>query len=122
MANEACLSPLTPPHGPPGCGTEHAHTVRVQGVDPGCMSPDVKNSIHVGDRILGINGTPIRNVPLDEIDLLIQETSRLLQLTLEHDPHDLLGHGPGSEPSPLPSPVHAPGGQAGSSAQQKPVL
>nr|XP_015860942.2 LIM domain kinase 1-like [Peromyscus maniculatus bairdii] len=86
------------------------------------MSPDVKNSIHVGDRILGINGTPIRNVPLDEIDLLIQETSRLLQLTLEHDPHDLLGHGPGSEPSPLPSPVHAPGGQAGSSAQQKPVL
>lgn len=36
-------------------------------VDPGCMSPDVKNSIHVGDRILEINGTPIRNVPLDEV-------------------------------------------------------
>lgn len=120
------------------------------------MSPDVKNSIHVGDRILEINGTPIRNVPLDEvrpqgskagagwndghlrsvttsedstciltcpqIDLLIQETSRLLQLTLEHDPHDSLGHGPGSEPSPLGSPVHAPSGQAGSSARQKPVL
>lgn len=31
------------------------------------MSPDVKNSIHVGDRILEINGTPIRNVPLDEV-------------------------------------------------------
>lgn len=124
------------------------------------MSPDVKNSIHVGDRILEINGTPIRNVPLDEvglqgskagagwsdgsraftpalhchlrtltwmlpcpqIDLLIQETSRLLQLTLEHDPHDTLGHGPGSEPSPLGSPVQAPSGQAGSSARQKPVL
>uniref|UniRef100_A0A8C7AJ57 LIM domain kinase 1 n=1 Tax=Neovison vison TaxID=452646 RepID=A0A8C7AJ57_NEOVI len=81
---------IDPPHGPPGCSTEHSHTVRVQGVDPGCMSPDVKNSIHVGDRILEINGTPIRNVPLDEIDLLIQETSRLLQLTLEHDPHDTL--------------------------------
>uniref|UniRef100_A0A8C4EDG7 LIM domain kinase 1 n=1 Tax=Dicentrarchus labrax TaxID=13489 RepID=A0A8C4EDG7_DICLA len=52
-----------------------------------CISPDVKNSIHVGDRILEINGTPIHNVPLDEIDLLIQETSRLLQLTIEHDPH-----------------------------------
>lgn len=113
---------IDPPHGPPGCGTEHSHTVRVQGVDPGCMSPDVKNSIHIGDRILEINGTPIRNVPLDEIDLLIQETSRLLQLTLEHDPHDSLGHGPVSDPSPLASPVHTPSGQAGSSARQKPVL
>lgn len=85
-------------------------------VDADCMSPDVKNSIHVGDKILEINGTPIHNVPLDEvfttvnlhspvfvegktstsspeltvclqIDLLIQETSRLLQLTIEHDPH-----------------------------------
>ncbi|XP_048645867.1 LIM domain kinase 1 isoform X2 [Marmota marmota marmota] len=86
------------------------------------MSPDVKNSIHVGDRILEINGTPIRNVPLDEIDLLIQETSRLLQLTLEHDPHDPLGHGPGPEPSPLGSPMHVPSGEVGSSARQKPVL
>ncbi|KAK1344889.1 hypothetical protein QTO34_013593 [Cnephaeus nilssonii] len=91
---------IDPPHGPPGCGTEHSHTVRVQGVDPGCMSPDVKNSIHVGDRILEINGTPIRNVPLDEIDLLIQETSRLLQLTLEHDPHDTLGHVRARSPAP----------------------
>ena len=119
------------------------------------MSPDVKNSLHVGDRILEINGTPIRNVPLDEvrvpslasgvgggafvparhhlrltcpracspqIDLLIQETSRLLQLTLEHDPHDSLGHGPGSEPSPLGSPAHTPIGEVGSSGRQKPVL
>uniref|UniRef100_A0A9L0RFP0 LIM domain kinase 1 n=1 Tax=Equus caballus TaxID=9796 RepID=A0A9L0RFP0_HORSE len=91
-------------------------------VDPGCMSPDVKNSIHVGDRILEINGTPIRNVPLDEIDLLIQETSRLLQLTLEHDPHDTLGHGLGPEPSPLSSPAHTPSGEAGSATRQKPVL
>lgn len=115
------------------------------------MSPDVKNSIHVGDRILEINGTPIRNVPLDEvwvlslvgggaplrapplrltcphscspqIDLLIQETSRLLQLTLEHDPHDALGHGLGPESSPLVSPIHTPSGEAGSSGRQKPVL
>lgn len=119
------------------------------------MSPDVKNSIHVGDRILEINGTPIRNVPLDEvwvlslvsrtegcafstaphhlgltcphtcspqIDLLIQETSRLLQLTLEHDPHDTLGHVAGPEPSPLVSPAHTPSGEAGGSARQKPVL
>ncbi|XP_010617336.2 LIM domain kinase 1 isoform X2 [Fukomys damarensis] len=112
---------IDPPHGPPGCGTEHSHTVRVQGVDPGCMSPDVKNSIHVGDRILEINGTPIRNVPLDEIDLLIQETSRLLQLTIEHDPHDSLGQGLLPTHTPLSSPVCTPSGEAGS-ARQRPVL
>lgn len=75
-----------------GCGADHTHTVRVKELDTECISPDVKNSIHVGDRILEINGTPIRNVSPDEIDLLIQETSRLLQLTIEHDPH-----GSGSE-------------------------
>uniref|UniRef100_A0AAQ5XAQ8 LIM domain kinase 1 n=1 Tax=Amphiprion ocellaris TaxID=80972 RepID=A0AAQ5XAQ8_AMPOC len=67
-------------------------------VDADCISPDVKNSIHVGDRILEINGTPIHNVPLDEIDLLIQETSRLLQLTIEHDPHSQGREGGSSEP------------------------
>ncbi|XP_032401850.1 LIM domain kinase 1a isoform X3 [Xiphophorus hellerii] len=76
--------PLSPTN---GFSPEHGRTVRVSQVDPDCISPDVKNSIHVGDKILEINGTPIHNVPLDEIDLLIQETSRLLQLTIEHDPH-----------------------------------
>ncbi|NXY08771.1 LIMK1 kinase, partial [Pteruthius melanotis] len=87
-----------------GCGTEHPRTVRVREVDPDCISPDMKNSIHVGDRILEINGTPIGHVPLDEIDLLIQETSRLLQLTIEHDPHEPLGREPGLAGSPLPAP------------------
>lgn len=36
-------------------------------MDADCISPDVKNSIHVGDKILEINGTPIHNVPLDEV-------------------------------------------------------
>ncbi|NXU38152.1 LIMK1 kinase, partial [Drymodes brunneopygia] len=87
-----------------GCGTEHSCTVRVREVDPDCISPDMKNSIHVGDRILEINGTPIGHVPLDEIDLLIQETSRLLQLTIEHDPHEPLGRETGPAGSPLPAP------------------
>ncbi|XP_075374103.1 LIM domain kinase 1 isoform X4 [Mycteria americana] len=87
-----------------GCGTEHPRTVRVREVDPDCISPDMKNSIHVGDRILEINGTPIGHVPLDEIDLLIQETSRLLQLTIEHDPHEPLARESGLACSPLPAP------------------
>uniref|UniRef100_A0A4W6CQF4 LIM domain kinase 1 n=1 Tax=Lates calcarifer TaxID=8187 RepID=A0A4W6CQF4_LATCA len=80
-----------------GYSPDHGHTVRVSQVDADCISPDVKNSIHVGDRILEINGTPIHNVPLDEIDLLIQETSRLLQLTIEHDPHSQGQEGGSSE-------------------------
>ncbi|XP_019741592.1 LIM domain kinase 1a isoform X3 [Hippocampus comes] len=96
------------------CSPELGRTVRVSQVDTDCISPDVKNSIHVGDRILEINGTPIHNVPLDEIDLLIQETSRLLQLTIEHDPHSRVQEGSSSEqvdgplspPLPaLPSPI-----------------
>ncbi|XP_062408141.1 LIM domain kinase 1a isoform X4 [Sardina pilchardus] len=87
---------------PNGFGPDHNPTVRVSEVDSECISPDVKNSIHVGDRILEINGTPIRNVPFDEIDLLIQETSRLLQLTIEHDPHDRGGsEDQVDRPSPL---------------------
>ncbi|CAG6003771.1 unnamed protein product [Menidia menidia] len=86
--------PLSPTN---GYSTENGPTVRVSQVDADCISPDVKNSIHVGDRILEINGTPIHNVPLDEIDLLIQETSRLLQLTIEHDPHALKQDGGSSE-------------------------
>lgn len=43
----------------------------VSRVDADCISPDVKNSIHVGDRILEINGTPIHNVPLDEVFITI---------------------------------------------------
>lgn len=119
-------------------------------VDPDCISPDVKNSIHVGDRILEINGTPIGHVPLDEvgsprapqhicplgcpmplhvlstqIDLLIQETSRLLQLTIEHDPHEplpcdsVLPCSPLPDPhSPLRSPVPAPHGDLGTMRQR----
>ncbi|OXB71568.1 UNVERIFIED_CONTAM: hypothetical protein H355_003598 [Colinus virginianus] len=108
-----------------GCGAEHSHTVRVREVDPDCISPDVKNSIHVGDRILEINGTPIGHVPLDEIDLLIQETSRLLQLTIEHDPHEPLPRDSALPCSPLPdphsplrSPVPTPHGDLGTMRQR----
>uniref|UniRef100_A0A8C7YQ74 non-specific serine/threonine protein kinase n=1 Tax=Oryzias sinensis TaxID=183150 RepID=A0A8C7YQ74_9TELE len=80
-----------------GYSPEQERTVRVSEVDADCISPDVKNSIHVGDKILEINGKPIHNIPLDEIDLLIQETSRLLQLTLEHDPHAQRQDGGSSE-------------------------
>ncbi|XP_076837320.1 LIM domain kinase 1a isoform X2 [Brachyhypopomus gauderio] len=103
---------------PNGYSPEHNHTVRVSKVDSDCISPDVKNSIHVGDRILEINGTPIHSVPLDEIDLLIQETSRLLQLTIEHDPHgqdspqdSVDGPSPTSDPTSPTAPITHPPNQ-----------
>nr|XP_040031883.1 LIM domain kinase 1a isoform X1 [Gasterosteus aculeatus aculeatus] len=101
VAIDQPLSPIN------GYSPEHGPTVRVSQVEPDCISPDVKNSIHVGDRILEINGTPIHNVPLDEIDLLIQETSRRLQLTIEHDPHSLEG-GPSEAGEPVDGPLSPP--------------
>ncbi|XP_063002824.1 LIM domain kinase 1 isoform X2 [Elgaria multicarinata webbii] len=103
-------------------GSEHPHTVRVRELNPDCISPDMKTSIHIGDRILEINGTPIRHVPLDEIDLLIQETSRLLQLTIEHDPHETRETSPLSElRSPLRSPSRTPCPEA-SAIRQRAVM
>ncbi|XP_044312106.1 LOW QUALITY PROTEIN: LIM domain kinase 1 [Varanus komodoensis] len=101
-------------------GSEHPHTVRVRELNPDCISPDMKNSIHVGDRILEINGTPIRHVALDEIDVLIQETSRLLQLTIEHDPQGP----PGSSPPPrTASPLYSPGrSPEPSAARQRAIM
>uniref|UniRef100_H3BHA9 non-specific serine/threonine protein kinase n=1 Tax=Latimeria chalumnae TaxID=7897 RepID=H3BHA9_LATCH len=110
------------------CGSEHNHTVRIKEVDSEHISPDMKNSIHVGDRILEINGTPIRNVSLDEIDLLIQETSRLLQLTLEHDPDEQISQEALSSAgslsnlcSPLRTPVRTPSGDV-SAVRQRSIM
>uniref|UniRef100_A0A8C7YR51 LIM domain kinase 1 n=1 Tax=Oryzias sinensis TaxID=183150 RepID=A0A8C7YR51_9TELE len=59
--------------------------------------PECFSCLNSCSSILEINGKPIHNIPLDEIDLLIQETSRLLQLTLEHDPHAQRQDGGSSE-------------------------
>lgn len=51
---------------------------------------DVSNdlmSLHIGDKILEVNGTPIQDTCLENIDQLIQSSDKVLQLTIEHDPH-----------------------------------
>lgn len=66
---------------------------------------DVSNelmSLHIGDKILEVNGTPVRNASLQNIDQMIQSSDRVLQLTIEHDPH--AGHHPHLYRQPLPSP------------------
>nr|XP_033811538.1 LIM domain kinase 2 [Geotrypetes seraphini] len=50
------------------------------------ISPDVRNIIHPGDRILEINGAPVCSLPLEEVEDLIGQTSQTLHLLIEHDP------------------------------------
>uniref|UniRef100_A0A8C5TDB9 LIM domain kinase 1 n=1 Tax=Malurus cyaneus samueli TaxID=2593467 RepID=A0A8C5TDB9_9PASS len=85
-----------------GCGTEHPRTVRVREVDPDCISPDMKNSIHVGDRILEINGTPIGHVPLDEVPVTLQPPLSPTIQPRHHPGQPCSQDGPKSTPLPLP--------------------
>nr|XP_049699231.1 LIM domain kinase 1 isoform X2 [Helicoverpa armigera] len=43
-------------------------------------------TLHIGDRILEINGTPVRNRPLDDIERALARTDAVIQLTIEHTP------------------------------------
>ncbi|XP_043486635.1 LIM domain kinase 1 isoform X1 [Polistes fuscatus] len=49
------------------------------------MSSDLM-SLHIGDRILEVNGTPVKDQPVESIENLIQYSDTVLQLTIEHDP------------------------------------
>lgn len=47
------------------------------------------SSLHIGDKILEVNGTPVKDKSLENIDELIKNSNDVLQLTIEHDPHRL---------------------------------
>ncbi|XP_033210664.1 LIM domain kinase 1 isoform X2 [Belonocnema kinseyi] len=49
------------------------------------MSSDLV-SLHIGDRILEVNGTPVKDQPIESIENLIRYSDSVLQLTIEHDP------------------------------------
>lgn len=80
-------------------------------LDSAVLSRDTLLSVHVGDRILEVNGIPVRNITAEEVGLLmkravrvdpatggltpspflqincvIQDTTKPLQLTIEHNP------------------------------------
>ncbi|XP_037605748.1 LIM domain kinase 1-like [Sebastes umbrosus] len=60
--------------------------VMVAGLDSAALSSDLLSSVHTGDRVLEVNGIPVYNISPDEINCVIQDTSRPLQLTIEHNP------------------------------------
>ncbi|XP_038558675.1 LIM domain kinase 2 [Micropterus salmoides] len=61
-------------------------SVQVKEVRGMLISPEVRNAIHVGDRILEINGLPVGTLLEEEVDDLIHRTSHTLQLLIEYDP------------------------------------
>ncbi|XP_070618528.1 LIM domain kinase 2 [Erythrolamprus reginae] len=68
-----------------GC-SPYAATVEVKEVNRKHISPDVQNAIHPGDKILEINGNPVRTLQTEEVKELIHQTNQTLQLLIEHDP------------------------------------
>ncbi|KAF1389144.1 hypothetical protein PFLUV_G00070410 [Perca fluviatilis] len=61
-------------------------SVQVKEVRGMLISPEVRNAIHVGDRILEINGLPVGTLMQEEVDDLVHRTSQTLQLLIEYDP------------------------------------
>ncbi|XP_044261442.1 LIM domain kinase 1 isoform X3 [Tribolium madens] len=43
-------------------------------------------SLHIGDKILEINGTPVKDTAIDTVENLLKYSDTVLQLTIEHDP------------------------------------
>uniref|UniRef100_A0AAX7TVX2 LIM domain kinase 1 n=1 Tax=Astatotilapia calliptera TaxID=8154 RepID=A0AAX7TVX2_ASTCA len=73
-------------------GKDKSPLVTVTELDSSVLSPDLLSSVHTGDQVLEVNGIPVRNISPEEINRVIQNTSRPLQLTIEHNPqapHDL---------------------------------
>lgn len=61
-------------------------SVQVKEVRGMLISPEVRDAIHVGDRILEINGLPVGTLMEEEVENLIHRTSQTLQLLIEYDP------------------------------------
>uniref|UniRef100_A0A096LUK4 LIM domain kinase 1 n=1 Tax=Poecilia formosa TaxID=48698 RepID=A0A096LUK4_POEFO len=79
--------------------------ITVTNLDPGVLSPDLLSSVQAGDQVLEVNGIPVHNISPDEINRVIHNTSRPLQLIIEHNPqspHDLLQ--PDSPPNNISCP------------------
>uniref|UniRef100_A0A8C4NEN6 non-specific serine/threonine protein kinase n=1 Tax=Eptatretus burgeri TaxID=7764 RepID=A0A8C4NEN6_EPTBU len=78
--------------------------IHVQEVDAAQLTPEVKDALHEGDRVLEINGTPVRDVSHGQIQELFGQTDQSLRLTIEHNPQT-------AEPCGLDPEVPCPGAE-----------
>ncbi|CAN9501110.1 unnamed protein product [Ophioblennius macclurei] len=67
-------------------GADKSPVVTVTELDSAMLNPDMLSSVRAGDRVLEVNGIPIRNISSEEITRMIQDASGPLQLTIEHNP------------------------------------
>ncbi|XP_058465809.1 LIM domain kinase 1 isoform X2 [Malaya genurostris] len=72
-------------YGVPTYSTTGCKNVRISEID---LKSDLV-SLHIGDKILEVNGTPVRDTPLENVEKLIQNSGKVLQLTIEHDPESI---------------------------------
>ncbi|XP_041863975.1 LIM domain kinase 1-like [Melanotaenia boesemani] len=73
--------------------------VTITELDSAVLGPDLLSSVQAGDKVLEINGIPVQSISPDEINHVIQDTSRPLQLTIEHSPHSPHDHLQSDSPS-----------------------
>lgn len=65
---------------------EKSPVVTVTGLLPDVLSADLLSTLHVGDRVLEVNGIPVSSITPEDIHCSIEDTSKPLQLTIEHNP------------------------------------
>uniref|UniRef100_A0A8C6WQX3 LIM domain kinase 1 n=1 Tax=Neogobius melanostomus TaxID=47308 RepID=A0A8C6WQX3_9GOBI len=65
---------------------EKSPVVTVTGLFPDVLSAGLLSTLHVGDRVLEVNGIPVSNITPEDVHCSIEDTSRPLQLTIEHSP------------------------------------
>ncbi|XP_063927132.1 LIM domain kinase 1 isoform X2 [Zophobas morio] len=63
-------------------GTDNSQCFTISELD---MNDDLM-SLHIGDKILEINGTPVKDTAVDTVENLLRYSDTVLQLTIEHDP------------------------------------
>ncbi|XP_063703703.1 LIM domain kinase 1 isoform X2 [Culicoides brevitarsis] len=51
------------------------------------------NQKHIGDKLLEINGIPIKNTSIDSISNMVNGSEKIVQLTLEHQPNKIIEGG-----------------------------
>ncbi|KRY65659.1 Glutamate receptor-interacting protein 1 [Trichinella pseudospiralis] len=68
-------------------GDEHLNHVLITQLVPGGLA-EKTGAIHVGDRLLAINGRPLDRLPIQEVARLLQEAPELLTLKIGRSPQD----------------------------------
>ena len=53
------------------------------------LNPELM-ALHIGDRILEVNGTPVKEQTLPDIEEMIGSPNKVLQLTIEHNPRGIV--------------------------------